>query len=128
MMSVVTARSAIAALRGCETRQVPLGGVAAPHRREDTVAARLQRQVELLADRRRLGHRRDRLGSEVLRMRAREPDTADAGHLADGPEQVGEQRPRPGGALAHPSVAGGPAQGGVAPTPPPRHLVVRSRP
>ena len=53
MMSVVTARSAIAALAASEPGQVALGGVAPAHGREDAVAARLQRQVELLADRRR---------------------------------------------------------------------------
>ena len=42
------------------------------------VGPRLQREVDVLAHRRRLGHRLDHVGGEVVRMRAREPDPADA--------------------------------------------------
>ena len=52
-----------------EPREVPVGRVAAVHARERAVAAGLQRQVQVLAHRRALGHRRDRLGPEVLRVR-----------------------------------------------------------
>ena len=49
--SVVTARSGIAARAAGEPREVALGGVAAVHPREHAVAARLERQVQVLAHR-----------------------------------------------------------------------------
>ena len=50
----------------------------------------------MVAHRRGLGHGRDRLGTQVLRVWAGEPDPADALHRADRPEQVGEERASPG--------------------------------
>ena len=60
--------------------------------RSTRVAARLQRQVELLAHLGRLGHGLDRLGPQVLRVRAGEADAPDALDRAHGTEQVGEER------------------------------------
>ena len=62
------------------------------HRGQHTVGAGLQRIVQLLADRRRTGHRDERLGAHVLGMRRREADATDALDGADGFEEVGEQR------------------------------------
>ena len=53
---------------------------------------RLQRQVELLAHRRRLRHRRGNVLLEVLRVGARVADAADPFDLADPAQQIGEQR------------------------------------
>ena len=92
MMSVDTARSAIAAARVGEPVEVALGGVAPVHRGEDAVAARLQRVVEVLARRGDLGHGGERLGPHVLGVRAGETDPADALDGADLAQQLGEQR------------------------------------
>ncbi len=46
-------------------------------------------------------------------MGAREPDTVDAGHGAQVPEQVSEQRSRLSGTVSHPSLAGDPCQIGI---------------
>ena len=73
--------------------EVALGGVAPVHGSQHPVAARLQRQVQVLAHRRRVGHGLDGLGSEVLRVGARVADPADALDRADRPQQVGEERP-----------------------------------
>src|SRR4029453_17344945 len=54
--------------------QVALAAVRASHRLEDARRARLEREVRVLADGAALGHRRDHLAAEVLRMRAREAD------------------------------------------------------
>ena len=69
MMSVVTARSSIAVRGRGEPLEVAGRGVAAVHARQRAVAPRLQREVEVLADVFALGHRRDRLGAQVLRVR-----------------------------------------------------------
>ena len=50
-----------------EALEVAGRGVAAVHARERAVAPRLERQVQVLAHRGALGHRRDRLGPQVLR-------------------------------------------------------------
>ena len=92
MRSVVTARSGIAARASARRREVALGGVAAVHARQRAVAPRLQRQVQVLAHRRALGHRRDRLGPEVLRVRRREADAVDAVDRVERAQQVGELR------------------------------------
>ncbi len=84
---------------GREAIEVAGGVVATVHRRQHPVAARLQGQVEVLAHRWGLGHGRDRLGVEILGVRAGVPDPADALHRAHGAQQVGEpgsQRTRPG--------------------------------
>ena len=61
-----------------EPTEVSLAPVRAPHRLEHAVGARLQREVDVLADGRRLGHRVDHVGGEVVRMRRREPHPSDA--------------------------------------------------
>ncbi len=58
--------------------EVARRGVAAVHARQRVVAARLQRQVQVLAHVRALGHRRDRLGAQILGVRRREADALDA--------------------------------------------------
>ena len=62
------------------------------HARERAVAARLQRQVQVLAHARALGHRRDRLGPQVLRVRRREADALDAVDRVERAQQIGELR------------------------------------
>ena len=76
-----------------EPLEVALGGVAAVHAGERAVAARLQRQVQVLAHVRALGHRRDRLGPQVLRVRRREADALDAVDRVERAQEVGELRP-----------------------------------
>ena len=49
--------------------------------------------MQLLANRRGLGHGHGRSRLEVLRVGARVADAPDAGHGADGPQEIGEQRP-----------------------------------
>ncbi len=79
----------------CQPIEVALGGVAPVHRSEDPVAARLERQVEVVAHLGGLGHGVDGLGTEVLRMRTRVADSSDAVEGCDLAKQVGEQRPDP---------------------------------
>jgi hypothetical protein len=75
------------------------------HQRQDPVAARLERVVQVLAHRRSRAHRGERLGPHVLRVRAGEPHATDAVDPTDVAEQVGEQRPQPGAVVA--GLAGG---------------------
>ena len=49
--------------------------------------------MQVLAHRRRPGHRFDRLDPQILRVRAGEPDAADAIDRADRSQELGEQRP-----------------------------------
>ncbi len=81
---------------GAQAGQVPLGRVPAPHGRQHLVAPRLEGQVQVVADRRRLGHGGDGLGAQVLRVRAGEAHPPDALDGADGPQQRGEERAAPG--------------------------------
>src|SRR5207245_7119016 len=76
--------------------EVARAGVATVHGGERAVAPGLQRQVEVLAHRGRLRHRRDRLRPKVLRVRAGETDTPDPVDGADGTQKFGEQRTAPG--------------------------------
>ena len=78
--------------RGGQPLEVALGGVAAVHAGERAVAPRLQREVQVLAHRRALGHRRDGLGPQVLRVRRREADAVDAVDRVERAQQVGELR------------------------------------
>ena len=79
MMSVVTARSATAARAAARRVEVALGGVAAVHGGEHAIAAGLQRQVQVLAHRRACAAMAvDRVGPEVLRVRAGEAHPTDA--------------------------------------------------
>ena len=75
-----------------EPLEVAVGAVAAVHAGEDVVAPGLERQVQVLAHADALGHRRDRVGAQVLRVRRREPDPLDAVDRVDGAQQVGELR------------------------------------
>ena len=65
------------------------------HRRQDGVAARLQRQVEVFAHGGGLGHGGDRVVAKVLRMRARVPNPADSLDRTDLGQQVCEERTGP---------------------------------
>ena len=94
--------------------EVPLGGVAAVHRRQHGVAAGLHREVQVLAHRRDLCHGGDGLGPEVLGVRARVADTPHARDLTDGSQQLGEERADP-------------AAGVVDPCRPEEELVIRRR-
>ena len=77
MMSVPRARSGIASRSLRDEPQVALAVVGAAHRLEQPARARLQRQVDVLADGGALGHRGDHRLAEVLRVRAREADPLD---------------------------------------------------
>src|SRR5947209_5747807 len=57
--------------------QIPLAVIRAPHRLEDARAARLQRQVDVLAYARQLGVRADHVLAHVLGMGARIADALD---------------------------------------------------
>ena len=63
MMSVVSARSGIAARSSSTSVEVALARVRAAHRLEDPRRAGLERQVRVLADRGALGHRGDHVGA-----------------------------------------------------------------
>ena len=56
--------------------------------------------MQVLAHGGRVGHRRERLRSHVLRVRAGVPHAADAVDGADVAQQLGEQRAEPGVVLA----------------------------
>ena len=104
MMSVPSARSGIAS-RSLSTRpQVALAVVRAAHRLEHPRRAGLQRQVDVLADRRALGHRRDHRLAEVLRMRAREADPLDAVDGVARAQQLAELGVEVGAQVAAPGV------------------------
>ena len=73
--------------------EVALARVGAPHGLEDAARAGLQRQVDVLADRRELGVGADHVLAHVLRVRAGVADARDAVDRVDRGEQVGERRP-----------------------------------
>ena len=75
-----------------ELGQEPLGVVAAVHRRKDAGAPRLQGEVQLLTDRRRLGHRIHHVFADVLGVGARVANTTQTVDLADLTQQICEQR------------------------------------
>ena len=70
--------------------EVALARVGAAHRLEDARRARLERQVDVLADGVALGDRGDHRLAEVLRVRAREADALDAVDGVAGAEQLAE--------------------------------------
>ena len=70
--------------------QVPLARVRAAHRLQDPRGARLERQVDVLADRVALGDRGDHRLAEVLRVRAREADPLDPVDGVAGAQQLAE--------------------------------------
>ena len=70
--------------------EVALTVVCPAHPLEDPRRARLERQVDVLADGRALGHRRDHGLAEVLRVRAREADALDSLDGVACPEQLAE--------------------------------------
>ena len=69
--------------------------IAAAHGAQHPVAARLEREVQLLAHLGRLGHGRDRFGPQVLRVRAGEAHASDPLDPTDGAQEVGEERSPP---------------------------------
>ena len=71
--------------------EVVLDRVLAAHPPKDGVVARLDRQVEVLADRRAVGHRRDQAVGEVPRMRRDESEPRDP-EPVDGPDEFGQVR------------------------------------
>ena len=76
--SVETAISGIAVADRLEPAQVSLPAVRALHRLQHAVRPRLEREMDVLADRRRLRHRLDDVRREVVRVRRREPHAPDA--------------------------------------------------
>src|SRR3954469_8150631 len=70
------------------------------HRLEDPRRARLQRQVDVLAERRQLGVRADDVLAHVLRVRARVADAVDAVDRVDQGQQLREGRLRALGQVA----------------------------
>ena len=52
--------------------------VAAPHRAQDVVVTRLQRDVQMAGDDRRLAHRLDQVGGDVVDLDRREPEPLEA--------------------------------------------------
>jgi hypothetical protein len=58
------------------------------HGGEDSVRARLEREVELLTNGRRVGHGVSHVLSEVVRMRTGESDTANPVDLSNTAEQI----------------------------------------
>ena len=69
--------------------------VTAAHGAQHAVAARLEREVQLLAHLGRFGHGRDRLGPQVLGVGAGEAHAPDPFDATDGAQQVGEERAAP---------------------------------
>ena len=71
-----------------EALEVVLDGVLPAHPPEDRVGPRLDRQVEVLADRVALGQRGDQPIGQVPRMRGHEPQPPDRGLAIGGPQPV----------------------------------------
>ena len=78
MMSVVIAQSGHVLADHLDALHVAVAVVGAAHRLQDAARARLQRQVDVLAQARQLGVRGDQLLAHVLRVRARVADALDA--------------------------------------------------
>ena len=76
-----------------EPAEVSLAPVRTLHRLQHAVRSRLEREVDVFAHLVALGHRVDHVGREVVRVRAGEPDPADAVDPVHRSEQIGEQRP-----------------------------------
>ena len=93
MMSVVIAQSGTCSRIIATRSQVALAVVGAAHRLEDAARAGLERQVDVLAQRRQLGVRADHVLAHVLRVRARVADALDPVDRVDRPQQLGEARP-----------------------------------
>ena len=68
--------------------------VGAPHALEDRAGARLERQVDVLAERRQLGMGADHVLLHVLRVRAGVADALDPLDRVDPRQQLGEAEPR----------------------------------
>ena len=89
---------------------VALAVVGAAHRLQDPARARLQRQVDVLAQARQLGVRDDHLLAHVLRVRARVAHALDALDAVHERQQVGEVDPlAPAAGRARTSSRSGPA-------------------
>ena len=78
-----------------EPFEVARCAIAAAHGAQHTVAARLEWQVELLAHLGRRRHGLDRLGPQVLRVRAGEADPPDSLDGTDRAQELGEERSPP---------------------------------
>jgi hypothetical protein len=78
-----------------KTLKVTICGVPAMHKGKHTVASRLQRVVEVFADRRALSHGCKRFGPHVFGMWTREPHTPDAVDISNRCQQVGEEWSQP---------------------------------
>ena len=78
MMSVVIAQSGTLLADHLHALHVAVAVVGAAHRLQDAAGARLQRQVDVLAQARQLGMRGDQPLAHVLGMRARVADALDA--------------------------------------------------
>ena len=74
--------------------EVALARVGPPHPLEHRARARLQRQVDVLAERRQLGVGADHVLAHVLGVRARVADPVDPRHRVDPRQQLGERQPR----------------------------------
>ena len=79
------------ASRAHRSPQVLRGRVAPAHRREDRVAARLQRHVQVRTERLGRGENAEEPGRQIERLDAREPDARDAGR-GDRLDDVGQPR------------------------------------
>ena len=87
-----------------DERQVALAVVGAAHQLQEPARPRLERQVDVLADRAAVGHGRDHGVAEVLRVRAREADALDALDRVAGAQQLAELGLEPGAQVAAPGV------------------------
>src|SRR5439155_11567425 len=72
--------------------EVALTRVGAAHALEHAARSGLQREVDVLAQRRQLGVRTDHVLAHVLRMRARIADAVDAVDRVDAAQELGERR------------------------------------
>ena len=68
--------------------------VAAAHRPEHAVVTRLQRDVEMARHDRRLAHRPDQVGRDVVDLDRREPKPLEPVDRARRPDQPGQRQPR----------------------------------
>ena len=71
-----------------QSLEIVLDRVLAAHPAQDRIVAGLDRQVEVLADRRTIGHRRDQPVGQVPRVRRHEPEARDRRDAVGGPDGV----------------------------------------
>ncbi len=104
MTSVPSARSGIASRSREARRDVPVSRVRPPHGLEEARRSRLQRQMHLLAHGIAVRECLDDRLSEVLGVRAREPDPLDALHGVAGAQQLTELGAKRRSQVASPRV------------------------